>query len=112
MADDLRSPIGAHVPVAGGLATAGLRYADQIGAEVIQVFVSNPRGWAMAAGKQAEDERLRAHSERTGMPVFVHSPYLINLGSPNPQTVTSSVASIRHSLTRGASIGARGVVVH
>jgi len=112
MADDLRSPIGAHVPVAGGLATGGLRYADQIGAEVIQVFVSNPRGWAMAAGKQAEDERLRAHSERTGMPVFVHSPYLINLGSPNPQTVTSSVASIRHSLTRGASIGARGVVVH
>jgi deoxyribonuclease IV len=112
MADELRSPIGAHVPVAGGLATGGLRYADQVGAEVIQVFVSNPRGWAMAAGKQAEDERLRAYSEQTGMPVFVHSPYLINLGSPNPQTVASSVASIRHSLTRGAVIGARGVVVH
>jgi deoxyribonuclease-4 len=107
-----RSPIGAHVPVAGGLATGGLRYAAQIGAEAIQVFVSNPRGWAPAAGKQAEDERLRAHCEQSGMPVFVHSPYLINIGSPNPQTVASSVASIRHSLTRGAAIGARGVVVH
>jgi deoxyribonuclease-4 len=112
MADELRSPIGAHVPVAGGLATGGLRYAAQIGAEVIQVFVSNPRGWAMAVGRPEEDQRLRTHSEDTGMPVFVHSPYLINLGSPNPQTVASSVASIRHSLTRGAAIGARGVVVH
>jgi deoxyribonuclease-4 len=107
-----KSPVGAHVPVAGGLATGGLRYAAQIGAEAIQVFVSNPRGWAPAAGKQAEDERLRAHSEQTGMPVFVHSPYLINVGSPNPQTVAGSVASIRHALTRAATIGARGVVVH
>src|SRR3954467_2607752 len=101
MSDDVRSPVGAHVPVAGGLATGGLRYAAQIGAEVIQVFVSNPRGWAMAAGQQAEDAKLRAHGEDTGMPVFVHSPYLINLGSPNPQTVAASVASIRHSITRG-----------
>jgi deoxyribonuclease-4 len=112
MGVELRSPVGAHVPVAGGLATGGLRYAAQVGAEAIQVFVSNPRGWAMAVGKPAEDERLRAHSEDTGMPVFVHSPYLINLGSPNPDTVTNSIAMIRHSLTRGAAIGARGVVVH
>jgi deoxyribonuclease-4 len=112
MADELRSPIGAHVPVAGGLATGGLRYAAQIGAEAVQVFVSNPRGWALAVGREDEDKRLRAHSEDTGMPVFVHSPYLINFGSPNPQTVASSVASVRHSLLRGAAIGARGVVVH
>ncbi|MDN3358436.1 deoxyribonuclease IV [Actinomadura sp. DC4] len=112
MVDELRSPVGAHVPVAGGLATGGLRYAALIGAEAVQVFVSNPRGWAMAAGKGDEDKRLRAHSEDTGMPVFVHSPYLINFGSPNQQTVASSVASVRHSLLRGAAIGARGVVVH
>ncbi len=112
LTSELRSPIGAHVPVASGLATGGLRYAAEIGAEAIQVFVSNPRGWAMAAGRQAEDASLRAHVERTGMPVFVHSPYLVNLGSPNPQTVESSVASVRHSLERGAVIGASGVVMH
>jgi deoxyribonuclease-4 len=109
---EVKSPVGAHVPVAGGLATGGLRYAGQIGAEAIQVFVSNPRGWAPAAGKRAEDERLRAHSAETGMPVFVHAPYLINFGSPSPETVASSVASVRHALVRGAAIGARGVVVH
>lgn len=112
MGVELRSPVGAHVPVAGGLATGGLRYAALVGAEAIQVFVSNPRGWAQAAGRPEEDRLLRDHGDKTGMPVFVHSPYLVNLGSPNPQTVASSVASIRHSLTRGAAIGARGVVVH
>jgi deoxyribonuclease IV len=110
--DTTTNPIGAHVPVAGGLATGGLRYAAEIGAEAVQVFVGNPRGWAMTAGRPAEDEKLRAHAERHGMPVFVHSPYLVNLGSPNPQTLAASVASITHSLTRGAAIGARGVVVH
>src|SRR3954452_16600145 len=92
------NPIGAHVPVAGGLATGGLRYAERIGAEALQVFVSNPRGWAMAAGRPAEDERLREYGERHGVPVFVHSAYLVNLGSPNPQTVTASIGSIRHAL--------------
>src|SRR3954454_237404 len=96
---ELMSPIGAHVPVAGGLATGGLKYAAQIGAEAIQVFVSNPRGWALAAGRPAEDELLRTHARDTGMPVFVHSPYLINFGSPSAETVASSVASVRHALT-------------
>jgi deoxyribonuclease IV len=112
MAFDRPNPIGGHAPVAGGLATGGLAYAAKIGAETIQVFVSNPRGWAPAAGKPAEDERLRAHSAEHGFPVFVHAPYLINLGSPNPETLRQSVESIRHALRRGHQIGAEGVVVH
>ena len=38
--------IGSHATVAGGLATGGLGYAAEVGAEVIRVFVSSPRGWA------------------------------------------------------------------
>lgn len=102
--------IGAHVPVTRGLATGGLAYAERVGAETIQVFVGNPRGWAPSEGKPAEDDMMREHS--ADMPVFVHAPYLVNLGSPNAQTLSSSVASIRHALRRGARIGARGVVVH
>src|SRR5881227_3038890 len=112
MADELSSPIGAHVPVAGGLATGGLKYAAEIGAEAIQVFVTNPRGWAQAAGKPAEDARLRAHSEEHDFPVYIHTPYLVNFGSPSPETLANSVGSVRHALLRGVAIGARGVVVH
>jgi deoxyribonuclease-4 len=102
------SLIGGHVFVSGGLATGGLKYAEEIGAEVIQVFATNPRGWAMTEGKPEEDARLR----ESGVPVFVHAPYLVNLGSPNPDTLEKSVASVRHALRRGAEICARGVVVH
>ncbi|QBI54763.1 deoxyribonuclease IV [Streptomonospora litoralis] len=109
MTDLAESPIGAHVPVAGGLATRGLAYAADIGAETVQVFVSNPRGWATTAGSPDEDAKLR---ERTDLPVFVHANYLINLGAPDDGIAERSVASLRHALGRGADIGARGVVVH
>jgi len=105
-------PIGAHVPVTGGLAAGGLRYAAETGAETIQVFVSNPRGWAPSAGDAQQDTALRHHVASTGLPVFVHSTYLINLGSPDPVTRRRSAASLAHSLRRGRDIGALGVVVH
>jgi deoxyribonuclease-4 len=102
------SPIGGHVFVAGGLATGGLRYAAEIHAEVVQVFVTNPRGWALNAGAPAEDAKLR----ESGMPVFIHTPYLVNMGSPDPAILAKSAASIRHALRRAPEIGASGVVVH
>ena len=98
------------MPVAGGLATAGLRYAASVGAEAIQVFVSNPRGWALAPGNPAEDAAFAARA--VGLPVFVHASYLVNLASPDARTAELSVASLRHALRRGGEIGARGVVVH
>ncbi|WP_372406952.1 deoxyribonuclease IV [Streptomyces luteireticuli] len=103
-----RNPVGGHIPVAGGLARTGLPYARSIGAEAVQVFVANPRGWATPPGNPAQDEEFRA----SGLPSYVHAPYLINFGSDNGGTVDRSVVSLRHSLRRGRAIGARGVVVH
>ena len=110
-----RPRIGAHVPVSGGFA-AGLRYATGIGAEAIQVFVSNPRSWSLPAGDAAARDRaadeIRDQLAGAGLPVFVHTPYLINVGSADPVIRERSVASVRYSLDRGRAIGARGVVVH
>jgi hypothetical protein len=52
------------VPVAGGLAVTGLAYARDIGAEVVQVFVANPHGWAAPVGSAITD-RARTITERT-----------------------------------------------
>lgn len=97
------------MPVSGGLARRGLPYADAVEAEVVQVFVTNPRGWACPPGVPEQDALLRA---RVDLPVFVHACYLINLGSPDDEVAAKSVASLEHTLRRGAQIGARGVVVH
>jgi deoxyribonuclease IV len=100
--------IGSHATVTGGVATGGLAYAAAVGAEVIQVFVSSPRGWAAGPGEAAEDARLRA----SGLPVYVHATYMINLGSGNPEVAAKSADALAHALRRGGEIGARGVVVH
>ena len=105
------SPVGAHVPVAGGL-TKGLAYAAEVGAEAVQVFVSNPRGWALSAGDPAQDAAFREQTQRTGLPVFVHASYLANFGSPTEATLDRSVATVAHALARAGAIGARGVVLH
>jgi deoxyribonuclease-4 len=106
------SPVGAHIFVAGGLAKVGLPYAREIGAEVVQVFVSNPRGWAPAAGDPLQDKAFRDGCGEGNIGVYVHAPYLINFGSPTPATLERSAESLRHSIRRGREIGARGIVVH
>ncbi|MEU3300619.1 deoxyribonuclease IV [Streptomyces sp. NPDC006678] len=108
----MHSPVGAHVPVAGGLARTGLTYAREIVAESVQVFVANPRGWATPPGNPAQDERFREECAAEGIPAYVHAPYLINFGSHSAVTAERSVESLRHSLRRGREIGALGVVVH
>lgn len=107
-----RNPVGGHVPVAGGLASVGLSYARELGAEAVQVFVANPRGWATPPGNPKQDEEFRAACAAEGIPAYVHAPYLINFGSHTEATVEKSVESLRHSLRRARDIGALGVVVH
>lgn len=102
------SLIGGHASVTGGLATGGLKSMADMGAEVIQVFVTNPRGWALTPGKPEEDAKLA----ESGVVAYIHTPYLVNFGSPNPETLANSIAITRHTLARGVACGARGVVVH
>jgi deoxyribonuclease-4 len=106
------TPIGAHVPVGSGLARTALPYARAIGAEAIQVFTSNPRGWAPAPGNRAQDAAFRAGCAEAGIAVFVHAPYLVNLASPTAATLAKSVDAVEHAVRRGTAIGAVGVVVH
>ncbi len=108
----LRNPVGTHVQVGKGLVKGALAHADEIGAETVQVFVGNPRGWALSAGDPGVDRAFRSACETAGRRVFIHTPYLVNLGSPTPSTYERSVASVAHNLRRAVEIGAEGVVVH
>ncbi len=105
------SAVGSHVPTSGGLVKA-LAYGKEIGAGALQVFVSNPRGWAPSAGDPAQDESFRGRCSDDGIPVYVHAPYLVNFGSPTEATRAKSVAAVEHAMRRGLALGAKGVVVH
>ena len=104
--------IGAHVPASGGLAKRALSYAETIKAEAIQVFVSNPRGWATPAGDPEADKNFRILAEERKISTWVHAPFLINLGSPTEATYLNSLSATSHALKRSAEIGAQGAVIH
>ncbi|MBI2243559.1 MAG: deoxyribonuclease IV [Nocardioides sp.] len=108
----LRNPIGTHVLVGKGLVDGAVANADLVACETFQVFTGNPRGWALSEGKPADDARFRGLMAARGTRVFIHAPYLVNLGSPTPATYERSVASVAHNLKRATEIGAEGVVVH
>jgi deoxyribonuclease-4 len=112
MAAARKSLIGAHISIAGGLARA-LTRADSVGARAIQIFVTNPRGWAPGPDPgSAEVAAFRAGIDERGLPVFVHAPYLINPGAPDALVAARSAAALAVVIERATLIGASGVVVH
>ena len=104
--------IGAHVPTSGGMAKRSIEYALTTKAEAIQVFASNPRGWAMPEPNSEADDRFKVRAAELDIETYVHAPFLINLGSPTVNTYENSLASTAYSLRRGREIGALGVVIH
>lgn len=94
--------IGAHLPSLRPLAEAAA-----VGAEVVQVFLSNPQSWKKPAPRPDADE-LRA----APIPLYVHAPYLINVASPNNRVRIPSRNILRDTLVAAAEVGAAGVVVH
>ena len=106
------SRIGAHTPTTGGMAKRSIEYAQVTGAEVIQVFASSPRMWAMPPAKPDLDEAFKIKASELDIHTYVHAPFLINLGSPTETTYLNSLASTKYSLQRATEINALGVVIH
>ena len=102
--------IGRHLPTSGGLKKT-LTVAEDLGCETVQVFVSNPQGWADAAPRP-DAETFREGKDRLGLVVVVHAKYLINLASAREDHHERSVLSLASELRAAGEIGADVVVVH
>jgi len=102
--------LGAHLRTPGGLRTA-VETARDIGADVVQMFISNPRAWAGPRMDTAEAFGTAWHEGGIG-PLYVHAPYLVNVASPNPEFLTKSLDLCRRSVAACGAIPAAGFVVH
>jgi len=83
-----------------------------VGAEVVQIFSSNPRTWRARSAGPDEMAALVAGLRRHRLPLFFHTVYLINLASPDESLRQRSAESLAHALATGAQAGAAGVVTH
>jgi len=103
--------IGAQVSAAGGLLNAVARAID-IGAEVVQVFSGNPRQWRGYVYSEEQLEAFRLALRESGLLLFVHTIYLINLAGPDPTLRERSTQALAGSLVFASRTGAAGVVTH
>ncbi len=103
--------IGRHLQASGGLKKT-LAAIEALGCETVQVFVSNPQGWADPSPRSDAEDFVRGTKEAGIRPVVVHAKYLINLASPKPDHREQSARSLARELVAAGDIGAHLVVVH
>ena len=104
--------IGAHVSIRGGILTAFDR-AREIGAEAVQIHPTPPQTWRRLHLEPEEVQEFRRLLASTGLGEFYfHAVYLINLGTPRPEHLASSEASLAHYLRLATELGVAGVIFH
>ncbi len=105
-------PLGAHVSVAGGLATAFER-AAALGCDAIQVFVKNANQWRARPLADADAVAFRAAHAASGVgAVMAHASYLVNLAAADPRVLALSTVALTDELERCGRLGIAGLVLH
>lgn len=102
--------LGGHV---NGGVKGSVSKAEEIGAQVMQIFLGSPQSWADAAPLDKDVELFVAQvAEKKLGPVFVHGNYLVNLASNDPTNLQKSVDKLRHTLFLSNRIRAQAVIFH
>ncbi len=94
--------VGAHVGRDDPLDSA-----QSLGADCLQLFLSDPQSWRKPPDREDADE-LRG----SAVAVYVHAPYLINVCSPKPNVRYGSRKILQQTCDAASAIGAAAVVVH
>jgi deoxyribonuclease-4 len=103
--------LGAHEGIAGGVSKAFAR-AEADGADCLQIFTRNARGWAAKPLEDGEVEAFRGEARRTGKPVAAHSSYLINCASAERDVCKKSWDALRDELSRCERLGIPALIFH
>jgi deoxyribonuclease IV len=104
--------IGAHVSSAGG-PTNAIKNIEKISGNCFQIFAGSPRMWSRSLYSKKEVQKfneliLEKHLD----PFFIHSLYLVNLASDNPNILEKSYNALLTDLQNGDALKSSGVIVH
>jgi deoxyribonuclease IV len=94
--------VGAHVAPIHPLSAA-----NELGADCVQIFLSDPQGW-----KKPPPRPDAADLRASPMPLYVHAPYLINVCSPRNNVRYGSRKILQQTCEAAADVGAAAVIVH
>lgn len=94
--------IGAHVDSNDPLPAAAAN-----GAAAIQFFLTDPQAWK-APAEHPHADAIRA----SGLTVYIHAPYRINVATTNNRIRVPSRKLLAQHATAAAAIGAKAIIVH
>ncbi len=94
--------IGAHVDRRDPVAEAKAREAD-----LVQFFLGDPQGW-----KKPEPREDATALRASGLTLYVHAPYVVNVASTNNKIRIPSRKILADQCAAAAEIGAAAVIVH
>jgi deoxyribonuclease-4 len=104
--------LGFHISIAGGLSRVVPR-AIKLGCETIQFFSRNPRAWRNSLVHRDEIQRFKEALAQTDIfPIFLHTPYVLNLASQDRDLYARSISYLGDELEQAARMGASFVIVH
>jgi deoxyribonuclease IV len=100
--------IGAHVDQIDPIAEALARKAS-----LSQFFLGDPQGWkAPVVSYPGGAAALRSAAEQSGVDLYVHAPYVLNVATTNNRIRIPSRKLLQQTVALAAQIGAKGVIVH
>lgn len=103
--------LGAHMSIEGGLHKA-IDRGMELGLNVIQIFTQNASRWkGKTLTKDIVDAFVHA-KEDSGILVYSHGSYLINLASVSRDLIHKSVRGLVTELERCETLGVPAVVTH
>lgn len=104
--------IGLHLSIRGSLDRA-VDGAVERGCNTMQIFSRNPRGWS---AKELDAEVVRSFKVKLRKsevrPVYIHTPYLLNLASPKRDVYERSLHTLQDELQRAGRLDVPFVVTH
>jgi len=107
--------IGAHVSIAGGIENAP-QNAKLLNCECFQMFSRSPRGgnYKGITPKIAKKflRNCKKFDFKIGEDYIIHSPYFINLASPNDKIYYGSINTLREELNTANLIKCPYVITH
>lgn len=103
---------GFHISIAGGFHNVVPR-ATKLKCSTIQLFTRSPRSWKLKALDKQDVYDFKTMLKKSAIsPVFVHTPYLLNLASCNALLFKKSINALIIDLRRSDELGAPYVVMH
>ena len=104
--------LGLHLSIKGSIDRAVDRAVEN-DCNILQIFSRNPRRWHSKKLVLNEIESFKAKLRKNGIyPVFIHTPYLLNLSSPKEDVYRKSAIALKSELGRAFELSIPYVVTH